>query len=228
MSAAELLLEYPPTYEYRAGDDIHPDLAGMRVPVPPPWVRARVSVPDRCEFATLGKEVEDFYPRAVRDACVAFVKDWAGPVRKYGAHLVVAGRGTYLKRSWAAAAVIHEIVMRFGATSDISAGWVGSGAILHALAQKGAKGDDTYNAIRSRLMQTKLLLVEDPMRLAGNSDARWLLEGVYDHRDAKKMPTITTLATDLADRDWGALKPYLGYHIPEVLETNAYDYIANF
>lgn len=220
-SVSELDLLYPMEYEWVDGETFRPDLEGRTIPIPPKWVRDRVNLP--FPNATLSAAVEDFYDQKAREILVSYIKDWPS-VLQYGKHLVIAGGGNYKARTWAASAVMNEIIMRYGATQDISAGWIGNASLAYLMDARGRK-DESYHLIKNKVLRTRLLLVEDPSRNSMDQDVRFFLNALYEYRDDKKLPTITTLPVTVQD-DFKKMKAAMGVYLTELLSTNV-DYIVN-
>jgi hypothetical protein len=219
--------DYPIVYEYRDGSEVHPEWAGQQVPVPPEWVRQRTGLTRGCELACLSPELKDRFSPEIRKGLVAYVRDYER-VRRDGANLLVCGSGASFRlRQWAAAATLNEIVMRWSSRYDLSASWLSMRTLRYALDAKLERAE-TYFQMRNRFFSSKLLLVEEPLRAPAGSEERRFLEYVYEHRYNAKLPTITTLSTDLVDADFTIVKALLGPYITEVLEASHYGYIVNF
>lgn len=190
----EVLRAFPPTYERRPGKDVHPSLSGY-VQVPPPWVWARTDFDPPYRFASLAKEHKDIYPEGPRETCVEFVKAWPED-RQLGMNLVLTGMSTRNERMLLGAGTINEIIMRFGSLSNLSAAWVTYSRVAGLVALKQNKGDVYYSYVR-RIQIAPLLLICDPQAAQGDQAHIGFLQSIYEHRQNKRLTTITTTDTDL-------------------------------
>lgn len=213
----EVFLLYPQTYDRAPGTFLGPSFADREVPVPPAWVKEFVDVPQGCENACVARELESIYPPEARDTFVRYIKSW-WEVREHGHHLVIGGTGgTYKRRQWAAAAVANEIAMRFGQQADLSISWCRPEGARHAL---NARKDsyEVYNQMYKRFMNSTLLLMLDPDRVAKGSDEWYLIEDIYMERGSKLLPTITSISDPLTEPNFGGVKTVLGRYIAETLQ----------
>lgn len=211
---------YPREYEWQDGKFLGDDWAGQQVPVPPTWVRQRLTLPTGCDKACLARELSEIYPSEARSTLIDYLKNWRR-VREQGLHLLIAGSGvTYKRRQWAASAVLNELTMRFGQTQDMSSEWMSTGNVRQIVATKSARFD-TYSSLRARLMSTTMLFVEDPLKINPQSDERWFLEDIYKARADRLLPTITTMNADPADLDFRGVKALLGDTIAETFQIYA-------
>jgi hypothetical protein len=211
------LSEYPITYEYVDGRSIALPWAGQMVPVPPKWVQDRTDVPQRMKLACLSAEIADIYPDAVRPRLVEYVREWPS-IRDAGTDLLITGIVPNRRRLWAGAAVMNEITMRYSNWSAVSTAWLAIRGI-HWMMDARSKSTEAYQAFRNRVMNAKLLLVEDLFLLGPSSEHRWFLESLYQHRFDNKLSTITTLNTAV-EKDWSKVRNLIGPTITEILSTN--------
>lgn len=219
-----IIEEFPRKYEMVDGGMFGKKSGGKEVPVPPQWVRERVSVPEAGVNATLARELAHLYPPNVRDVLVKYVSYW--PVnlhRGYG--LLITGLAPRATRIWAASAVMNEIVMRFGQMGHISTAWVNVGTFEHMLRMQERRDPD-LSAMFTRLKQARLLLLIDPARLQKVDPIR--LEILYEDRHLKSLPTITTCTTSVEDGDWSGIQEDLGDFVTEVLQETTAAYIAHY
>ncbi len=221
-------VENPRTYESKLGTDIYPEFPNRNIHIPPEWVRSRTGVPSLGEFACLSKDVESLFPVHVRKVLVDYVTRWESNVLKYGTHLIIAGHVSHMKSNWAASAVINELTMRYSHRAPLNTEWFGGGS-MKALLDAKAKKDDSYFAWRNRLYRTTLLLIEQPFKIVGDTwEMRSFLETIYEARERKRLPTITTLNTDLRSGDWSVVKQFLGPYITDSMEANNHGFIAQY
>lgn len=217
--------QYPREYEYVDGNAVKFGLGGRKVPIPPEWVRNRITLPPRGKNACLSKEIADLYPAPVRETLVKYVSQWP-QVKKSGTDLIVAGSIPSRRLRWAAAAVMNEVVMRYGAISAISTEWFGVGR-LNFLQDARDKRADEYAPIRNRIFKAKLLMVENPLGIDRNSAAFWFVKALYQHRYDNQLPTITTLSTDVRE-GWDGVRRALGPDIADTLRENNHGFIAHY
>jgi hypothetical protein len=218
--------EYPIGYEYLPGERISMAWAGQMVPVPPKWVMDRTDVPDRMKYACLSEDLAGTYPAEVRPLLVEYVKSWP-LVRSSGVDMLITGRVPNKRRSWAGSAVVNEIVMRYSNVMGISVAWFSMRG-LHWLMDARHKGSDAYNAMRNRILNSGLLLVEDLLALQPQSPNRWFMEALYQHRFDNMLPTITTLNTEIEGNDWSHVQRIVGPTMTEYLSTNYEQFLVQF
>jgi hypothetical protein len=213
----ELYKIFPPEYARMDGALLGEHWAGKDVPVPPDWVKERVQLPRGCENACLAKEIDDLFPEASRDLLVDYIKSWRR-VKQYGYMLVIAGSGsTYKRREWAACAVINEIVMRFGTTQDISAMWANV-SLFKSMVGLQRERYDAYASLRSKLLTTKILLIEDPQQITPRSEERWVLEDVMRGRGDRLLPTIVTVASKPTDEQFDDIRDIVGETVADTMQ----------
>jgi hypothetical protein len=220
-----IMAEFPAEYERVDGAEINPRLdARKNVPVPPKWVRDRVSVPHDCEWATLSNELLDFYPPHIRDCLVKYVKDWRVNQR-VGDSVLINGPASYRTRIWAAAAVVNEVVMRYSQFGNISTKWINVGMIKR-LVMMDKRKDPEYPAYWNQFLNAGLLLVIDPSRAITYD---WIhLETLYENRLEKRLPTITTFTTPVLQKDWTHVREILGDFITDALAETTKGHIAHY
>lgn len=214
------------TYSYKLGTDIHPEFPATQFPVPPEWVQERAKVPTLAKDACLAIEAAPLFPAQVREILVSYVKDYGTRVTKHGSHLVIAGRTTHRRRNWAAAAVMNEITMRYDGVLPVATEWVGVERMNWMLDQKQKKEEGYYN-LRNHLSKVPLLFIEDPLRIENNRDLRTIVEMLYSLRADHKLPTITTLKTDVRE-DWSVVEDNCGSYIADTLESSHHGYLAHY
>lgn len=216
-------------YEHVPGNEVHPKLANREnVPVPAKQIRAWAQVPEGCAYATLSKEIEDFYPPVVREVCVRYVKDYPH-VAYYGSTLLLVGRYSNAKaRKWAASAVINEITMRFHEVADVTSRWLGQQSVAGTLALRDSK-QDSFLAVRAKLFDTKLLYIHEPQQFEVGSPGGYFLADLFQHRWDRKLPTIVTMSADTTEgMKWEDLYPILGPHTAEMLRDTCHGYFARY
>lgn len=218
--------EYPIEYDYVPGQRVALSWAGGDVPVPPKWVQDRADVPERMKLACLSSDLSEAYPTKVRDVLVDYVRNWTD-IRESGTDLLITGRVPNHRRLWAGSAVLNEITMRYSNRMGVSTGWLAIRG-LHWLMDAQAKGGDSYTAMRNRVLNVKLLLIDDLFQLPPSSKHRWFLESLYQHRFDQKLPTITTLNTEIVGGDWSTVRKLIGPSITEILSTNHEHFFAQF
>lgn len=218
-----MLEEFPPTYERVDGQLVSKKLKG-NVPVPPKWVRDRNDVPEGCEWATLAKELQNYYPEYVRDTLVDYVKDWPA-ISRLGTSLLLSGLVPERTLVWAGAAVMNEIVMRFGTFAQITTGWINSATIQRLLVMRERR-DHEYLQWWTKLMNVKLLMVIDPHRILKSDDIH--LGILYENRELKRLPTIAVVKRDFAKLGWDGLKKELGEFIADPMQETTENFIAQF
>lgn len=217
--------EFPRQYEYVDGAVIMPRLAGQKIPIPPEWVRLRSDMPQRAKFACLSKEIAHLYPAQVREVLVRYVREWP-TIRQSGTDLIIAGRVSTRKLRWAASAVVNEIVMRYGQVSALSTYWFSPGNLTWLVDAREA-GAEEYAPIRNRILNRKLLFVENPLAIGENGEGRWFLQALYEHRYNNQLPTITTLPVDL-NWGWDDVRKVLGNDVTDILRENHEDFLAHY
>jgi hypothetical protein len=220
-------IEYPIKYEHIEGERVHPSMRGKVVPVPPRWVRLQRGGSSRYQFACLARDLEGWYPEHVREVLVDYIKNWSY-VREVGTDLVIAGRVARRKQTWAAEAVINEMIMRYSTISDFSAEWLNVRKAIPWI-NDARKGRGEYTAIRNRTLNTKLLLVDGIMDVAEHPDGKWLINWIYEHRYDERLPTITTVGADLKTDDGrDHMIEVLGEELTDRILYNAGDYVASW
>lgn len=225
MAASELERLYPREYARADGGVIGPAWAGRDVPVPPEWVKSRVSLPRGLEPASLAKEISELYPEDTREVLVRYVKSWRD-VQRYGTHLVIAGTDvTFKRRQWAASAVINEIVRNYGASEDITGLWLNAEFARHLIGDRESRYD-SFMSTRSRLFKAKICYIENPLRTTPGTKEHYLIEDLYQFRADRNLPTITTMGANLTD-GFSVVRPLLGRYITEIIELNSTGYVAH-
>jgi hypothetical protein len=201
-------------YERVDGGLIAPELGGVDLPVAPKRTRDWVKAHGVFGYATLAAELDelapDLVPPAVRKQLVAYVKDLHAHGLK-GRNLLIVGGGKdgYKKLTWAATAVINEIVTRFHERYDVSSTRVW----LKSLAQWVKKDQlrfEAANPARQAIHTAQLALIDNPQRgMMLPFEYRLALEEIYEIREQAQLPTITTLAVD-AGGGWPEVEEVLG------------------
>jgi hypothetical protein len=195
----EMIDEYPAAYERIDGSVLGERWAGRDVPIPPKWVREQVTAPRETTYASLHRELADMFDPAARDVLVRYIMDWDSRVNRYGYHLLIGGPSSHWRiKRWAAAAVQHEIVLRWGGAVTLSTAWTSPAWARVILAQKNHRYD-SFVAERARLQNTHLLCIENVTSLPSESAERWFLEDLYESRINKGLPTIVTINAELGE-----------------------------
>lgn len=192
--------DFPIEYEYVDGSVIASEYAGHQMPIPPTWVREWAKVPSKVQYACLANELEDFY-RGYREPLVNYVKGWVQHVQ-YGHGLLIAGPLPSRMRTWMAAAVVNEIVMRFGPRMGLACAWFSIPRGLPLVLDARARQSEEYLGMRNRFLNAKLLLVEGLDAVSRLDDGKWFIEMLYDHRYNFQLPTITTATGEVEWRYW--------------------------
>lgn len=218
---------YPIEYEVVAGEIISPAWKGKEVPVPPEWVRNYATVTERYKYACLAKELEDYYPTEVREKLVEYVKNWP-EIRQLGQDMVIAGNVPHVRRVWTAAAVMNEIIMRFGPRMNLTTSWLSVRSGLSWLLDAKDRRAEEYVAFRNRALHAKLLLVDNPLLARRGTDGGWFIQALYEHRFEHRLPTISTLPFIWDEDGRAKTKRILGSDITHYIESNGADYIINW
>ena len=220
-------IEFPRQYDYIDGGRIRREWAGHKTPIPPRWVRDRLRLPQSLQYACLSKDLDDVYPEETRAGLVKYVAEWPEN-REYGTDLLIGGRGHYLRQSWAAAAVLNEINMRYAQFSDVASMWFSTQAMGWVMENK-QKGSESYASLKTKLYRAKLLVVQGIMRVPPSDEGvRWWLLELLEHRAKERLPTITTFHTNLKAGGWDAVEAVLGPFLTEILQSNHNDNIVTW
>lgn len=184
----EILLQKE--YEWLDTSQLDPDNPPRLVPVPPLWVREKVNLPKRFQFASLGKEVKECYPPEIYEASVKFVRDWREALQMGAAPFLVGPQGK--SKSYAAAAIASEITLRYSAGVDIQPQWFSQTWYLPILLQYKQTGDSTFFAVLSRYQSSNLLIIDNLLACTRYEGGISLVQSVLEYRWDHCLPTIVT------------------------------------
>lgn len=178
---------------------------GIAIPVPPAEVRDRLMLPSRYAYATLHEEVAEPYKKGVLTVCRKYVEQF-GDASFYGKWLTLAGTSGAGK-TWGAAAVVNEIVMRFAADRQFDVYWLPVAWELPKLFDfRTFQQREEYGQMRRRIMGCDLLVVDDLLHAAEYSMVKEFLFGVYDYRHQHRKPILTTMNGDVRPDDWSVVE----------------------
>lgn len=192
-------------YELVDGREIlGPEAAGMKLPVPPQEIRERVRLPRKYHYDCLHKDRAEEYATSYRDLAIRYVKGFPHYAH-FGLGPVFAGparTGT----SKIAAAVSHEILMRYGSAADMTIGWLsGFWTLRMILDAKTLGSKESYVTLRNQMFNHALLVVDDLLSAVDTEGGRNFVETVYAFRADHGLPTVTTITTPEAGSDIEAL-----------------------
>lgn len=227
MLDASLAAEFPRQYAVGDGGLFHPRHRGTELPIPPAWVVERANVPAVGTYATLATPVMRGFPadavRVLRD----YVREWDGIVAEYAAHLVIGGEESHKQRLFAASAVVNEIVMRYSHTTSLQTAFFRPGSLRSLLDAKQNRGDSgNYHHLRNLFLNAHLLIVHEPEAMMATYEERQTVEWIYEHRQDRRLPTITSLALPVSESMTSLRRGMASRLVREILTEEHYGFVC--
>lgn len=179
-------------YDEVDGELVHPEYAGRKIPCVPEWVRKLSSPLDDYQYCCLAKEVQGIFHPAFVTAAVDYIKNWP-QYRQRGTSLLFIGKDI-TKLNMLATGIVNEIYLRYRPKSDITSVTFSPRATLPWFLRQWKKDTDASMNYYNMVHDATLVWVNEPMQVAyfDRKDA-WLLHSVYDQRQWRRRPTITTM-----------------------------------
>jgi DNA replication protein DnaC len=197
-------------YELIHGSEALPDWSDREeVPAPPKWVREHLRLPRRYQYATLANAVADDFNPVILSVARDYVEGYCyGDVAYYGLGALLTGDSGQGK-TWAAAAIVNEIVRTVG--QRVTVEWLPVAWRLQELFDYQRFGrQEEYFDLRKRLFNCDILVVDDLMHASQYAPVKEFLMGLYDYRHQQRKPVITTANAIVPyvddDFDWSALE----------------------
>lgn len=210
-----MLDEMSREYQFVDGADLSTRLAGQTVPIPPQWVIDRSPVPPRLKKISWHKDLRGWPEPRFREGCVDYVKAWPENFHR-GENLVIASRIASMKKSYAAAATLHEIIRNYAPVQDFNSVWLSIQRDLPWMLRARATDKLTFESLWQKLNTAKLVVLDDILRIQEMRENRWFLESVFSRRVYDSLPTIVTLAADVSE-DWKEITPIVGKSMASLL-----------
>jgi hypothetical protein len=184
-------------YEYDTVDGhlLANSLKGRSVPAAPRWVRERSTLAKRYSFATLSKELLEWYGPVQHSMAVDYVKKY----QKYHPSFLVTfpAHEWRVQNDFLAAGILNEILFRYGNVTDVSVSWLSAyGGVSYLLDMRDSGRWDEYTTYRNKLFSSGLLWIQGLEGARYREESRWFLHMVYQHRQDNLLPTITTASLD--------------------------------
>lgn len=211
-------------YEQIPGELVEVAYEGQIVPVPARWVRERVNLPERYKYASLHKDLAGgFKYPAVRQTAIDYVRNF-DQVRLRGSWATFAGLSGSGK-TWGSAAIANEVIMNWGVGEHLTVEYLAVAWMLQDLYDYRTFGQkEEYNAMRRRIFDCDLLIVDDLLHAGDFPLYKEFLFGLYDYRHQKKKPIVTSLNGILKKGDWSVVEQAFNGPFARRLASNSKGY----
>lgn len=208
--------EYPIDYDIIPGEDLYAKWRGIEVPVPPSWVREWSPLTGKYKYACLSNQLpEEVMLPEVRAQLAEYVKRWAEYSQR-GTNLNICGTVSPALLLWAGAAILNEIVMRFGTQMGLFLDWFAVGSGLRWMVESRDKAPEEYVGARNRRLKADLLLMDDILSAEDYPEGQGLVRAMLDHRFLHSMPTLLILPFAAGDRrGWKKVMDIVGRRVIE-------------
>lgn len=177
------------------------------VNVPPHSIRQHFNAPSRFHLASLDRSVEHLFDQSVFDICRKYVQEFQRH-RKTGQSLALFG-DTGVGKTWAAAAVLNEIVRIWADGGSVTTAWLSVPTDLPKLFQYEAfRKQPEYYALFNRYQQANILVIDDLLHMPAHdfSKTKSFLYALLDYRYMRQRPVIITANAKVTKDDWSDIE----------------------
>jgi hypothetical protein len=217
--------QQPSPYEMIEGFKVNPKWNADLVPVTPAWVRDKVVLPRKLQYATFARELSYHYVPEIYETGRRYVSSQKWPFAKAHGHgpVLIGPPGT--SKTWAAAAMLNEITLRYSEHYDISTAWISTFWTLPLILDaRHFKNEDKFYYLRNKAHDAEIIVVDDLLAAGDVEGGRNFIWSLYEYRNQHQKPTITTVTSKAKDQDdvWRSIEKIFGkFFAVKLKETSA-------